>query len=202
MFIQVITGKVTDPEGFQQQSERWNADLRPGAKGFRGSTEGVTDDGRFIVIARFESEAVARANSARPEQGAWWSEMESHVESPSFADSTDLITLLGGGSDDAGFVQVMRGRVTDPARLAAIRSGLAEFESTMAKFRPDVLGETIAMHADGTFTDVVYFASEAAARAGEAATLDAPADVAAMLDNLMSAIAIDEYLDLRDPILH
>jgi hypothetical protein len=60
----------------------------------------------------------------------------------------------------------------------------------------------IALHADGTFTDVVYFASEAAARAGEAATEDAPADVAAMLDNLMSAIAIDEYLDLRDPMLH
>jgi hypothetical protein len=72
----------------------------------------------------------------------------------------------------------------------------------MAKFRPDVLGEVIALHADGTYTEAVYFASEAAARAGEAASEDAPADVKAMLDNLMSAIAIDEFLDLRQPMLH
>jgi hypothetical protein len=202
MFIQVITGKVKDAAGFQKESERWNTKLRPGAKGFLGGTGGLTDDGRFIVIARFESEAAARANSERPEQGAWWSEMERFVESASFADSTDVMTLLGGGSDDAGFVQVMRGRVTDAARLASIRSQLGEFEATMAKFRPDVLGELIAMHPDGTYTDVVYFASEAAARAGEAASENPPADVKALLDNLMSAIAVDEYLDLRQPMLH
>ena len=202
MFIQVITGKVKDREGFQRQSDRWNNELRPGAKGYLGATEGVTDDGRLVVIARFDSEAAARANSERAEQGAWWAETERFVESPSFADSTDIVTLLGGGSDDAGFVQVMRGRVTDPARLATIRAELDAFESTMTKFRPDVLGEVIALHADGTYTDVVYFTSEAAARAGEAASEHPPADVAAMLDNLMSAIAVDEYLDLRDPILH
>ena len=202
MFIQVITGKVKDAAGFQRESDRWNSELRPGAKGFLGGTAGLTDDGRFIVIARFESEAMARANSERPEQRAWWSEMERFVESASFADSTDIITLLGGGSDDAGFVQVMRGRVTDAARLNAIRAKLGEFESAMAKFRPDVLGELIALHADGTYTDAVYFASEAAARAGEAASENPPEDVKALLDNLMSAIAVDEYLDLRHPIVH
>jgi hypothetical protein len=33
MFIQVITGKVKDPAGFRRASDRWDAELRPGAKG-------------------------------------------------------------------------------------------------------------------------------------------------------------------------
>ena len=43
----------------------------PGAEGYIGGTGGVTDGGRFIVIARFETEAAAQANSERAEQGAW-----------------------------------------------------------------------------------------------------------------------------------
>jgi hypothetical protein len=199
MFIQVITGKVTDAVGFKRASDRWDTELRPGAKGYLGGTFGVTDDGRFVVFARFESEAAAQANNERPEQGAWWAEMERCVESVSFRNSAEVVTLLGGGSDDAGFVQVMLGHVTDPTGLDTVRKRTAEFESVMSKFRPDVLGEVIAVHADGTYSDAVYFSSEAAAREGETTSQEPPADVKAMLDDLMGAIAVDEYLDLREP---
>ena len=51
MFIQVITGKVTDADGFRRQDQKWNDELRPGATGFLGSTAGTTSDGRFLVAA-------------------------------------------------------------------------------------------------------------------------------------------------------
>lgn len=198
MFIQVITGTTSDREGLLRQADRWQDELRPGATGFLGSTGGVTDDGRFVHLARFESEEAARANSARDQQGHWWTDTEKYVEGVAFEDSVGVLTLLGGGSDDAGFLQVMRGRVTDTDKLAAI-SPPAEFEAALRAHRPDVLGQVIVMHPDATYTEVVYFTSEAAARQGEAG--EAPAEMQALFTELMSAITIDEYLDLKDPWL-
>jgi hypothetical protein len=199
MFIQVISGKTSDPEAFLRQGEKWEQELRPGAKGFLGGTIGVTDDGRFIAVARFDSEASANANSERPEQGAWWAEMEKIVDGAEFKNSTDIVTMLGGGKNDAGFVQVMRGRVTDAAKLAEVRGNLATMEKVFSEARPDVVGEVIAMHDDGTYTDIVYFSSEAEARANE--TKEMSAEAQAMFESLMSAVAIDEYLDLSEPTL-
>jgi hypothetical protein len=199
MFIQVITATTSDREGLLRQADRWQDELRPGATGYLGSTAGVTEDGRFLALVRFESEESARLNSARPQQGDWWTDTEKYLEGVSFQESTQVITLLGGGSDAAGFLQVMRGRVTDVEKLAEITSRTGEFESAMREHRPDVIGEVVAMHTDGSYTDVVYFASEAAARQGESKEL--PADVQALYQDLMSAITIDEYLDLKDPWL-
>ena len=199
MFIQVITGTTTDPDGLRRQSDRWEQEVRPGAIGFLGSTGGVTDDGRVIVVARFESEEAARRNSARDEQGAWWAETEKYLDGATFKESVNITTMLGGGSDDAGFVQVMLGRVTDAAKLAEIDARTPEFEAVMRKYRPDVIGDVIAIHPDGTYTDVVYFTSEAEARQAESRPM--PDDVQAMFGDLMSAISIDEYLDLKEPWL-
>jgi hypothetical protein len=199
MFVQVITARTSDPAGARRQADAWEQDVRPGAIGFLGSTGGVTSDGRVVVAARFESEEAAQRNSARPEQGAWWAEMEKLLEGAEFHDSTDQVTLYGGGKDDAGFVQVMRGHVTDAGKLAEIRGRLADMESVLGSARPDVVGELIAIHGDGTYTDVVYFTSEAAARENESKEM--PADAQQMFDQLMSAVAIDEYLDLTDPWL-
>ena len=52
-------------------------------------------------------------------------------------------------------------------------------------------------HGDGTYTDVVYFSSQAEARANEAKPMSAEAQ--AMFEELMSAVEVDEYLDLKEP---
>ena len=74
MFVQVIQGQVSDPEQARAALDRWARELAPGAGGWLGSTAGVTEDGRFIALARFESEEAARRNSDRPEQDRWWAE--------------------------------------------------------------------------------------------------------------------------------
>jgi hypothetical protein len=199
MFIQVITGTTSDREGLLRQADRWQDELRPGAIGYLGSTGGVTEDGRFVVLVRFESEEAARRNSARDQQGDWWTETEKYLEGARFEDSAEVLTMLGGGSNSAGFLQVMRGRATDTEKLAAIASRTAEFEAALRKHRPDVIGEVIVMHPDASYTEVVYFDSEAAARQAEAR--EAPAEMQALFAELMSAITIDEYLDLKDPWL-
>jgi hypothetical protein len=199
MFIQVITGQAIDREGVRRQFDRWAEELRPGAAGFLGSTAGIADDGRFIAVVRFQSEEAARDNSARDEQGAWWAETEKCLDAVAFQDSVEVRTLLGGAQKDAGFVQVMRGRVTDAEKMAALDARMGEMEAAMGRHRPDVLGDVIAVHAGGSYTDTVYFQSEVAARRGEAQEM--PADVGAVFTELMSAIAIDDYLDLKDPWL-
>src|SRR5713101_6644702 len=114
MFLQVITGHVNDANRLRRQLDRWMEALRPGASGWLGHTAGVIDDGTSIALVRFENEAAARANSDRPEQGEWWKATETCFDGPvTFLDSDDVELERGGGSDDAGFVQVMRGTVKD-----------------------------------------------------------------------------------------
>src|SRR5260370_372682 len=72
MFVQVIRGRVTSPEQVHAALDRWSGQLAAGAEGWLGSTAGVTGDGRFVALARFESEQAARRNSDPPEQAQWW----------------------------------------------------------------------------------------------------------------------------------
>ncbi len=74
MFVQVIQGQVADPGKVRAALDQWIRELAPGSIGWLGTTAGVTEDGRFIELARFESEEAARANSNRPEQDRWWAE--------------------------------------------------------------------------------------------------------------------------------
>ncbi|MDQ6839536.1 MAG: hypothetical protein M3137_14730 [Actinomycetota bacterium] len=197
MFIQVITAKVVDEEAMWRQVARWESDVRPGAEGFLGSTAGITENGRLIVLARFESEEAALRNSERPEQGAWWAAMEKTVEDPTFQDSIEVVVTGGGGSDTAGFVQVMRGQVLDAAKLDELHGRMKELEAAMAELRPDVIGDVTVIHADGTFTDAVYFRSEAEARANEANEM--PEEMQALFAEWTSAARVDEYVDLTQP---
>ena len=199
MFIQVITARVVDEDALWRQVARWESDVRPGAEGFLGSTSGITEDGRLIVLARFESEEAARRNSERSEQSSWWAETEKTLEDPQFKDSVEVDVMGAGGSNDAGFVQVMRGHITDASKMQGLRARMKEFESAMAASRPDVLGDVTAIHGDGTFTDAVYFRSEAEARTNEASEM--PEEMQAMFEEWMSAATIDEYLDLKQPRL-
>ena len=198
MFIQVITGTTTDPDGLRRQADRWEQEVRPGAIGFLGSTGGVTDDGRVIVVARFESEEAARRNSARDEQGTWWAETEKYLDGATFQESVEITTMLGGGSDDAGFIQIMRGRGTDPARA---RELMAQNAPEWAEFRPDVIGSVSVGHEGGGYTMAMYFASEEAAREGE--RKEPPPQLKAQMDELNALSAgVPEFFDLKEPWLY
>ena len=118
MFIQVMQGEIKDLEGARETMNRWREELEAGAEGWIGGTFGVSDDGQLVAVVRFESEEAARRNSERPEQGAWWSDMSAHfIGDVAFHDYSEVVTLLDGGSDDAGFVQIIQGRIANPARF-------------------------------------------------------------------------------------
>jgi len=195
MFVQIIQGHVADTEGFRRQGDRWEAELRPGTRGFLGTTGGITADGTAILAARFESTEAARANSERPEQGTWWADMERCFDGPvTFAESSDVEVLLAGGSGPAAFVQVMKGS-TDKRSLLAEMDQL--FTTAAPTWRPDVIGGLRAWITPTDYVEIIYFTSEAQARANEQST-PPPAVIARMAD-FEAMMAGSEYLDLTEP---
>ena len=195
MFLQIIQGRLGDADGARQAIERWQRDLAPGAPGWLGATYGITDDGTLVAVVRFESKETAQRNSARPEQQAWWPEMERCFTGPvAFHDCDDVMLLLSGGSDQAGFVQVIQGTVRDRDRLHALA---AQSGDVVAKARPDVIGATIAIDDAGFLTETIAFTSEQQARAAEQQEM--PADAARLLEEEMSLLDDVRFLDLREP---
>lgn len=168
-YVQLIRASIKDEAATWAVMERWERDLRPGAVGFLGSTAGVTKAGEFVLVARFQEEESAPRNATRPEQGAWWEELEATFSAPAaFFESGDIDLSMGGGSDDAGFVQIMIGT----GDRATVRAAIGEAEDVLRKERPDILGGYTAWSGE-RFFDVAYFTSEAEARAGEAQELSA-----------------------------
>ena len=197
MFVQVMEGRVTDVEGLRARLDQWRAELQPGAEGFLGTTAGLTADGGFIAIVRFESEAAAQANSDRPEQGAWWNETAGLYEGDvTFTNCPDVDTFGAGGSDAAGFVQVMKGRA-DRTELQKVAS---ETDAILQRTRPDVLGGTVAWPGDGTFIQTVYFTSEAEARDNEKRE-PATDEEREAWERMGSLMQVDTFIDITDPWL-
>ncbi len=195
MFVQVIEGRASDAEAIAEQGEVWQRDVRPGAIGFLGVTSGVAADGKAITIVRFADEASARANSDRPEQAAWWEVMAKLYDGePTFTESSDTTEWLGGGSNDAGFVQVMKSRGVDRVQVERLDEA---FEPYLDR-RPDILGGLRIWTGADTCIDVAYFTSEAEARAGEQAEM--PDEVQELMAE-MSGLGDVEYLDLTEPYL-
>jgi hypothetical protein len=195
MFIQIIQGRCRDTDRLHQLTDEWQQSLGPTAAGWLGGTYGVTDDGEFVGVVRFESKDAARQNSDRPEQGEWWSRMQECFEGEvTFHDCDEAMIFLDGGSDDAGFVQVIQGRLTDPERF---RHFMEQPMDTLHEERPEIIGGTIAIDPDGYFTQTVAFRSEEEARAGE--SKDMPAEVRQQLEEEMSSMSDVHYLDLHHP---
>lgn len=191
MFIQIIQGKCTRQDECREMGERWRRELGPGAEGWLGGTYGFTDDDQFMAIVRFDSRESAARNSQRPEQGAWWREMEPLFEGPvEFHDCEDVTLMLDGGSDDAGFVQVIRGKVDDAATLKKMMTDTEQLH----EMRPDIIGGTLAIEEDGTFIETIAFTDEASARAGE--QIEMPDDVRRAMESAMHDVS---YADLHHP---
>jgi hypothetical protein len=194
VFVQVIQAKASDPQGLQRQFERWDQEIKSGASGFLGSTGGISEDGEFVAIARFNSEDAARANSSRPEQSQWWAETEKYLDgTASFYDCTEVDVSQGGGSDDAGFVQVIQGTVNDKELM---RRSEREFEEQMRDVRPDVIGSITGWQGNN-FTSFVYFTSEAEAREGERRQeqTQGGGDSEEWMGNMTNV----KWIDLKDP---
>jgi hypothetical protein len=195
VFIQIMQGRCTDEDRLHRLSDEWRETLGPTAVGWLGGTYGVTDDGEFVGVVRFESKEAAMRNSARPEQGQWWQRMQECFEGDvTFHDCDDASIWLDGGSDDAGFVQLIQGRVSDPARF---RQFMEQPMDLLHEQRPDIIGGTLAMQPDGWFTETIAFRSEAAAREGERKEM--PEEMRREYEEQMSMMEGVTYKDLHHP---
>lgn len=194
MFVQIIEGQARDPEAIQALGEKWERELQPGAVGYLGVTSGVAADGRAITVVRFDSAESARLNSERPEQTAFFNEMSALYDgAPSFAESTDVETMLGGIVPSAQFVQVMKTVGADRVKTKELDAQLENF----ATLRPDLLGIFRVWTALDTSYELAYFTSEAEARAGE--SQDLPEELAKVMADYAEVMANTEFIDLVNP---
>jgi len=199
MFIQIIQGKCQDENALHRQLDMWRQEMGPKAAGWLGGTYGLTDDDMFIGVVRFESKEAAARNSTRPEQSGWWAETEKCFDGDvSFHDCDEAMEFLGGGADDAGFVQVIQGRVEDPERF---RAAMAQPMDMLKEARPEIIGGTIAIEPDGRFTQTVAFRTEDAAREGEQKPMPEtmPEDMRKTMEDTMAQMKDVTYLDLHHP---
>jgi hypothetical protein len=198
MFIQIIQGRATNPPGIRRDLGRWQRQLAADADGWLGTTTGITEDGWSITAVRFASEAQARHNRDRPEQREWWRDASQHLARVVVHDAPKVHTYRDGGSDQAGFVQVIQGHSDDLERMASLGR---DQEEILARDAPRILGMTVAEHADrpGDFTQIMYFTSEQDARRFEqerSAEADEP-----VLEQLRSLMTDSRSFNLRDPQL-
>jgi hypothetical protein len=193
VFIQMVEGNSSRQGEMRDLVDGWCGQMadRPG---WLGGTYGFTDDGRFVGVVRFDSRTACAESSTGEEAAMWWAGAEALFDGRCrIHESEDVSMMFDGGSDSAGFVQVMRGRVGDADKFRHITSD-TQMTSMLHEARPEIIGATLAMEADGTFVETIAFTDEDSARKGE--QLDMPQDVR---DELMAAMSDVEYLDLHQP---
>lgn len=197
MFVQVIQARVKDREGAKAELDRWQQELGPDAEGYLGTTGGITQDGTFVGVIRFESEDAARAQSSKPEQDQWWNSFSQHLDGQAnFFDSSGVTVGGQGGSDNAGFVQVMQGKVNSIEKAKEMD---AVMEQETAERRPDVIGSLTAYQEDGSFYSAIYFTSLEEARQGEKEMTENPPPEMEQWDKLMDGEL--KFYDLEEPWL-
>jgi hypothetical protein len=149
-------------------------------------------------MVRFESEDAARRNSERPEQDQWWADTEKLYDGGATIRSSNDVTVdVQGDPDQAGFVQIMQGRGTDPDRA---RELMTQDSDKWAAFRPDVIGSVAIGHEGGAYTMVMYFTSEAEAREGERKEI--PPELQAQMEEMNKlSVGEPEFFDLKQPTI-
>jgi hypothetical protein len=194
--MQMVTGACARQDEMRAVVDDWCADMAM-RDGWLGGTYGFTDDDQFVGIVRFSSQRAYDACCASTDAGAHWAgALLCFDATPEIHQSEDVTIMLDGAFDEAGsaqFVQVIRGRATHPDRL---RNMVADQEMTamLHQARPEIVGATLLIEDDGSYTETIAFTDEAAARRGE--QLEMPADVAA---DWQSAVGDAQYSDLHRP---
>ena len=197
MFVQIIQAQAKDADGVRNAMEAWKSGVGPKVQGWLGTTAGVTPDKQFVAVARFESEEIAMKNSDSPEQSKWWENFSQNLDGEaSFFNSSGVSIGGTGGSDNAGFVQVMQGKVKDIEKAKALD---ARMEQDMPNKRPDVIGSLTAYQDDGTFYSVIYFTSLEEARQGEKEMTENPPPEMDEWGQLMAGEM--KFYDLEEPLL-
>ncbi len=221
MFLQVVQGGVSDRGGIRAAVDTWIRELAPGATGWLGTTAGMTADDTFVMLNRFDSAQAARRSNNRHEQHDWWmATAKLLIRDVAQHDCALVNTVNDGGSDRAGFVQVIQARVADSARAWAARGAGDESRPVLGTaqmaivrvvqrvllqqldptLRPDFIGGVVGFdQQDDTLTESVYFTSEAAARRGE--RLPLPPDAAALWHEWQAILPDARYFDLAEPWL-
>ena len=157
----------------------------------------MTDDRRFLLFARWESEEAAKALLTQPELQAWYDEFQQSFDGAvEFVETGDVTTQLAGGSDAAGFVQAIKISGVDRQR---VEGADGEFENIAPQVRPDLIGGIRAWTTPDAFVGVNYFTSEQDARAGEK---QVPPEFAERFEDFMAMMKDAEYFDFTEPFLH
>lgn len=79
MYVHTITGRTTDATALRHQLDRWELDVASHNlhADFLGATAEVTDDGRFVAVARFAREEASYLLAGGK---AFWQMALVHVE--------------------------------------------------------------------------------------------------------------------------
>jgi hypothetical protein len=195
MFVWVLEGKVADPREVGRQLAQWTSNFGT-TPGYAGATGGVTDDRRFLLFVRWESEDAGNALLLRPEQQAWYDDFQKSFDGPvEFAETGDVAVHLAGGSDAAGFVQAMKVSGVDRGRVEAADRA---FENVAPQVRPDLIGGVRVWTAPDRFVEVNYFTSEQEARAGEKQA--PPPDLVEGFEDFAAMMEDAEYFDFTVPL--
>jgi hypothetical protein len=198
VFVWVLQATVADPGEVGRLLARWTSEFGGTAPGYLGATGGVTDDGRFLLFVRWESEEAGDELILRPEHLAWYDEFQRSFDGAvEFVETGDVTTHLVGGSDAAGFVQAIKATGVDRERVEAADR---EFENIAPQLRPDLIGSIRVWTAPDSFVEANYFTSEHDARAGERQA--PPAELVDVLEDFMGMMKDAEYFDFTEPFLH
>jgi hypothetical protein len=198
MFVWVLEAKAADPGEVGRQLARWTSAFGTTTPGYLGATGGVTDDGRFLLFVRWESEDAGNELLMRSEHLAWYDEFQQSFDGAiAFAETGDVATFLDGGSDAAGFVQAIKVSGVDRERVDAADR---ELENIAPHVRPDLIGGIRVWTAPDGFVGANYFTSEHDARAGERHA--PPPELVEILEDFMAMMKDAEYFDFTEPFLH
>ena len=193
MFIQMVQGECTRRTEMRALVDSWCSGIAD-EDGWLGGTYGFTDDNRFVGIVRFTDSKACIDAAQRPGAALFWAQALELLDSPVEIHQSDDVTLMfDGGADDAGFVQVLTGQLKDAAQMRYLVAD-QDMTAMLHATRPEILGATLAISQDGTFTETIAFTDEALARQGESIRM--PEQVRRTLSD---AVAEVEYLDLRNP---
>jgi hypothetical protein len=195
MFVLKVEARTTQPDALRKHVLTFPAEVGRHATGWLGNTAGVSPDGDFILLMRFESEEAAWITMDLPENTRWWEICGQHLDTkPAFIGSTDVTGILSGGSDEAAAVRVIRGRASQ-----GFRDSLQQLGAIPRDERTDVIGGIVAWHDEDQFTEVLYLKSKDFTTSRQPATAAAP--FRRLLDDHDASIQGASVLDLKEPWL-